>query len=158
MASDPLPGNPLPGHGPCFVCGVENSLGLGVQFHFDPQTGRVRAHFAPGEAQQGAPGFAHGGSLAAPLDEAMGAAAWCAGHRAMAVHLEFDYRKAVPLGTPLLLSGWVTETNGRKIHTKGEARFPDGAVAVESRGLFVLADKIFENSEFRWDEQAKDRE
>jgi acyl-CoA thioesterase FadM len=76
------------------------------------------------------------------LDEAMGGSAWAAGHRAMAVHLEFDYRKPVALGTAVTIEGWIARVEGRKVFCEGQARLPDGAVAVESRGIFVLADKI----------------
>jgi hypothetical protein len=41
------------------------------------------------------PGYAHGGSVAAALDEAMGGAAWWAGHQSVAARLAVDSDVAV---------------------------------------------------------------
>ena len=40
---------------------------------------------------EGPPGHAHGGSMAAVLDEAMGAAAWMEGHLVVAVRLATSF-------------------------------------------------------------------
>jgi acyl-coenzyme A thioesterase PaaI-like protein len=55
-----------------------------------------KAWFGPGA--EGPPGIAHGGSVASVLDEALGAAAWMAGHRVLVARLIVDFRERVPLG------------------------------------------------------------
>ena len=55
----------------CFVCGMENPIGLKLAFYED-EGGRVIAHFTPREEYQGYPGVLHGGIIAALLDEAAG--------------------------------------------------------------------------------------
>jgi len=69
--------------------------GIGATFYVEAD-GRVTATVVMREEYSGPPGYIHGGVLAALIDEAMGAAAWHAGHRSFAAHLEFDYRQPVP--------------------------------------------------------------
>ena len=75
-----------------------------------------RAWFGPGA--QGPPGHAHGGSIAAVLDEAMGAAAWLAGHLVVAVRLDTRFRKMLPLGTDTFLDYGDSTTAGGELRSR----------------------------------------
>jgi uncharacterized protein (TIGR00369 family) len=136
----------LPGHGSCYICGRDNPGGLGLQFRLSG--GRIRAAFTLDARQQGPPRHAHGGCLSAVLDEAMGAAAWCAGHPVVAARLEVDFRRAVPLGVPLEAEAWVVRADGRKVWTESELRIAGGPVATRARGLFIEARRLFEEDYF----------
>jgi acyl-coenzyme A thioesterase PaaI-like protein len=94
-----------------------------------------KAWFGPGA--EGPPGHAHGGSIAAVLDEAMGAAAWRAGHVVVAANLSVDYRHMLPLGTDALFEAHVTTVEGRKVRTVGRITGPSGELYAEGRGLYV---------------------
>lgn len=126
----------LASHGPCFICGPDNPEGLGLTYYQDEGANRVVADLAIPLKCQGPPGFAHGGLLASVIDEAMGKAAWLAGHRAYAARLEIDYRKPVPIGTSARFEAWVERSEGRKCFTLCVVKI-DGVVAVEGKGLFV---------------------
>lgn len=128
----------LPHHGPCFICGPDNPNGLGVDF-YDIGDGRVETRFRFGLSQQGPPGHAHGGSIAAVLDEVMGAAVWRAGHPVLAARLEIDYRKPTPLDKPLVATGWVVSVRGKQVRARGELHLEHGHLLAESAGLFVHA-------------------
>jgi uncharacterized protein (TIGR00369 family) len=136
----------LPGHGSCYICGSENKSGLGITFRLED--GRVKTGFTLDERQQGPPQHAHGGCLSAVLDEAMGAAVWCAGHPVVAARLEIDFRKAVPLGRPVTVEAWVVRASGRKVWAESALRLADGTLATEGRGLFVEARKFFDGDYF----------
>ncbi len=139
---------PLPFHGSCLVCGTENPHGMGLTWYVE-EDGTITTSFALNEAQQGPPGHAHGGALAAILDEAMGAAVWYAGHNVAVVHLRLDYRKPVPLHQPLSCHARMERQEGRKIYASGEIYLPDGAVAVSAKGIFVPAPHLFEKERYR---------
>jgi acyl-coenzyme A thioesterase PaaI-like protein len=94
------------------------------------------------DSKQGPPGHAHGGSLATLLDEAMGASAWFAGYRVVAVNLNIDLKLAVPLHVEVVLRGRVERKEGRKVFTTGELLLPDGRVAIEGRGVFIEAPQL----------------
>jgi len=91
--------------------------------------------FGPGA--EGPPGCAHGGSMAAVLDEAMGAAAWLAGHSALAVEIKVSYRNMLPLGTVASLEAWVERVDGRKVTCQGRLIGPGGELFAECEGLFL---------------------
>jgi acyl-coenzyme A thioesterase PaaI-like protein len=94
-----------------------------------------RAWFGPGA--QGPPGHAHGGAIAAVLDEAMGAAAWVAGHVAVAARLDTSFLRMLPLGTDATLEAWVEREEGRKIWTAGRLLDGAGQPFATASGLFI---------------------
>ena len=102
-----------------------------------------RAWFGP--ETQGPPGHAHGGSVSAVMDEALGAVAWAEGHHVVVARLSVDFRNMVPLGTDAVFESWVVSVSGRKIHTRGRLTGPDGTLLAEGEALCVtLADEHIE--------------
>src|SRR2546425_9541575 len=67
----------LPHTKSCFVCGLNNPLGLKLDFETDGQI--VRARFVPRPEHVGFRATIHGGLISTLLDEAMG---WAVGVRA----------------------------------------------------------------------------
>lgn len=122
----------------CFGCGSDHPTGLHVTMEAtDERT--VRGAFVVGQHHQGAPGLAHGGIVAAAVDEAMGYLLWLVGSPAVTARLEIDYRSPVPVGARLDLEARVERIHGRRIHTSLTG-WVDGAVAVASRALYVKVD------------------
>ncbi len=131
----------LPDHGPCFVCGSENPTGMGLQLYVEG--GQVVTTAVLGLQHQGPPGHAHGGSLAAIVDELMGAAAWAAGKAVLAAKIEVNFRAPAPLGAELKGSALVVRQEGRKVFTEARITLPDGRVCAEGAGLFIEAREFF---------------
>jgi len=52
----------------CFVCGINNPIGLKLKFYTDDE-GRCIARFQPKPEHQGYPGQLHGGIISTLLDE-----------------------------------------------------------------------------------------
>lgn len=136
----------LPEHGPCFVCGSANPQSIGVVWFVRDDDAAVVTEVSFATGQQGPPGHAHGGATTALLDEAMGAAVWRSGIRALAVNLNVQFHRPIPLGVPVSVAGWVTEKAGRKVNTSGEARLPDGGLAVSAEGVFVDARHLLDDA------------
>ena len=111
--------------------------GMGLHLYAD-QSGHVRGSLVIDNSKQGPPGYAHGGSLTALLDETMGAAAWSMGFRCVAAKLQFDLLRGVPLGVEVTVAAHVTEVDGRKVYTAGQILLADGLIAVEAKGLFIV--------------------
>lgn len=132
----------LPEHGMCFVCGDENPAGIGARWYVN-EDGSIFGQVTLTERQQGPPAHAHGGATAALLDEAMGGAVWYAGHMAMSVNLSVNYRRPVPLGVALQVSGRLVRQEGRKLYAAGQIQLPDGSVAVEATGVYVEVQEMF---------------
>ncbi len=124
----------------CFVCGLENPLGLHLRFHFTGPT-EVTAEYTVSENYQGYPGVVHGGIVAAMLDEVTGRALMGAdpmNPRFMyTARLELRYRKNVPVGQPLKLVGRALKDKGRTATASGALYGPDGELLVEAEALLV---------------------
>lgn len=118
-----------------FVHGLRNRHGLQLQFELDGE--RIFTMWAPDERHAGFPGFAHGGLVAAVLDDAMGR--WAALHRRFLVtaRLEVRYRDGAPLGVPLRIEGWSTRHQRRALHAEGRALLPDGSTVAEATGTYL---------------------
>ena len=128
----------------CFVCGVENPCGLHIRF-FNDGYQQVAARVTLGEQYQSYPGMAHGGILAAVLDETMGRALLADGQadtveRArfmFTAKMEIRYRRPVPLSEEFTVRVRVEQDRGRMALVGGEIVLADGSVAVEASATLV---------------------
>lgn len=140
----------------CFVCGVQNPIGLKIIFETDGT--RVWAQFTPKEEHQGYPGVLHGGLTFALLDEVAGRAAlrtddpqWM-----MTAKAEMRFRKPVPIGEELTVMGELTRIRSRTVEGRGELRLSDGSVAVELKAVYMkVPDSVAEQMKERMDEEMK---
>jgi uncharacterized protein (TIGR00369 family) len=122
----------------CFVCGVENPYGLGLEF-FEIGDGHVAAEPCLPESYQGYPGIVHGGIVASMLDEIAGRAAMIGDHThfRLTAKLSIRYRRPVPVDETIHLEGWVTEDRGRMATAHAEIRLADGVIAAEGEAVLV---------------------
>lgn len=132
----------LPEHGSCFICGSENPKNLGVHWNL-MEDRSISTRVTLDLAQQGPPGFAHGGASAALMDEAMGSAVWSAGHQVMSVNLNVNYLKPLPLNQPVVVNGRIDRIEGRAIHTRASIQLEDGTDLVTGTGVYVEAPQFF---------------
>lgn len=122
----------------CFVCGVENRYGLALSF-YEPGPGQVVCEVRLPEQFQGFPGLAHGGVMAAMLDEAAMRAAMTEDHQRfmLTARMTIRYRKPVPVGAPLKLVGRLLKQSGRISTAQAELLLPDGSVGAEAEAALV---------------------
>ncbi|MFC4113453.1 PaaI family thioesterase [Nonomuraea zeae] len=122
----------------CFGCGADHPTGLHLTAR-TPDGATVEAEFTVGEAHQGAPRLAHGGVLAAAMDEVIGMSVYLFRKPYVTARLETDYLLPVPVGTTLHLRAWCNGIAGRKAYLEAEGRIgaSDGPVAVRAAALFI---------------------
>ena len=122
----------------CFVCGVNNPFGLHTDF-FELEDGTLVAKVTPSEHHQSYPGRLHGGVSAALLDETIGRAINVSEPDTWAVTVEINtrYKKPVPYGVELTVTGRVTENNRRLFTGEGAILLPDGTVAVTATAKYM---------------------
>jgi acyl-coenzyme A thioesterase PaaI-like protein len=122
----------------CFVCGVQNSFGLKLRF-YDSNEGEVFAQYTVPKQYQGYPGVVHGGIVAAMLDEICGRVHMGGDPpRFMyTARLDIRYRKNVPVGQLLTLTGRAGKSRGRTATSSGQILGPDGSVLAEAEALLV---------------------
>jgi acyl-coenzyme A thioesterase PaaI-like protein len=122
----------------CFVCGLENPVGLHLAF-YRVSDDEVLTRVALPEGYQGYPGIAHGGIVASILDEVVGRAAMGAEETRFMVtaKLQVRYRLPVPVGQPLRVIGKVVSRRGKVAEGRGELRLADGTLAAEADAVLV---------------------
>lgn len=103
------------------------------------QGDRVLADVTLDKRHEGSPGVAHGGVVAAALDDLFGGVLVLLEQPAVTANLSVDYRAPVLLGTPLELEGWSEARTGRKLRFRGEMR-QGGTLVAEATALFLAVD------------------
>jgi acyl-coenzyme A thioesterase PaaI-like protein len=107
-------GNLQPNSKKCFICGLENPIGLKLRI-YEVEPGRVESIFTAHEHFQGYPGVLHGGIIATIIDEISGRALLGSVEKPrfmFTAKLEVKYRKNVPIGKPLKLVGKAGQDKG----------------------------------------------
>jgi uncharacterized protein (TIGR00369 family) len=122
----------------CFVCGLENKLGLNAAF-FETDKNELVALIKPRDKHQSYPGRMHGGVAAAVLDETIGRAiAIGKEDQVWGVTVEFtmSFRKPIPLDGGLRVVGRVVKDGSRFFEGTGEIVLENGDVAVSAKGRY----------------------
>jgi acyl-coenzyme A thioesterase PaaI-like protein len=132
-----------PVHHPALLKGRPSFLknqppgGLQYRYYTGPERGVLWARAWFGPLTEGPPGHAHGGSMAAMLDELVGGAAWLAGHPVVAATLNVRFRHMLPVDTVVTGHGAVSSASGRRVRVVGSLSGPDGIVYAEADGIFA---------------------
>ncbi|MCD6427879.1 MAG: PaaI family thioesterase [Caldisericaceae bacterium] len=127
----------------CFVCSETNPKGLHIKFRY-LENGVAIAEFSLEKEYEGYPGIAHGGILAAILDDAMGNIEYLKGYVAYTTELHTRYIKPSYIGEELIARGWIKNVRFKVVETEGDIRNKAGKVKVRARAKYYLAGKIDE--------------
>lgn len=124
----------------CFVCGRDNGAGLRSRWVNDRATGEVRSTIVLAEHFHGYPGIAHGGIVAALLDEAMVRSLLLEGgfgDLMVTARMEVAYRRATPTAAPITIAGRLLKRGSSRATAEAEIRLADGTVTAEAEGLLT---------------------
>jgi acyl-coenzyme A thioesterase PaaI-like protein len=92
----------------CFICGLENPVGLHLHI-YETEPGVVETNYTAPDHFQGYPGVLHGGIVSAIIDEIAGRAHMGSDPNEprfmFTAKLEVRYRQNVPVGQPLKIVG-----------------------------------------------------
>jgi acyl-coenzyme A thioesterase PaaI-like protein len=92
----------------CFICGLENPVGLHLHI-YETEPGVVETNYTAPDHFQGYPGVLHGGIVSAIIDEIAGRAHMESDPNEprfmFTAKLEVRYRQNVPVGQPLKIVG-----------------------------------------------------
>lgn len=97
---------------------------------------QLRARIWFGPETEGPPGHAHGGSIAAVLDEVLGLAAWAAGYPIVVGNLNVSFRNLLPLQQVVTVETNIISAEGRKIMVHGRI-CRNGTVYAEGEALCI---------------------
>ena len=124
----------------CFICGLENPVGLKLKI-YEVEPGIIETIYTAPEHFQSYPGVLHGGIVATILDEISGRAHMGDPSQPrfmFTAKLEVKYRKNVPIGRPLRIIGKAGRIKGRM--AEGWAGIYDETGALLAEGNTLLID------------------
>ena len=122
-------------HDLCFGCGQANLFGLQAELEPLPEGG-VEGRFFVKQDHQGPPGFAHGGVIAAALDEAMALLLRSRGVPGLTARLEVDLLAPVSVGVFATVRARPVEERERTLVLEATAAV-EGEPVARARGVFV---------------------
>ena len=100
----------------CFICGLENPVGLHLHI-YETEPGIVETNYVAPDHFQGYPGVLHGGIVSAIIDEISGRAHMGSDPSnprfLFTAKLEVKYRKNVPVGKQLKIVGRAGKSKSR---------------------------------------------
>ncbi len=115
--------------------GSPHGLDMTVHRHGD----RIHARFTFGSADEGPPQRAHGGMVALAFDDALGFVLNMHQIIAYTGRLSISYKAGSPLGTPLAITAWMENREGRKLFIESELREdrPDAPLIATCSAIFI---------------------
>jgi acyl-coenzyme A thioesterase PaaI-like protein len=123
----------------CFICGLENPVGLKLKI-YEVEPGVIETTYTAPEQYQSYPGILHGGIVATILDEISGRSHMGDPAQARFMYtakLEVKYRKNVPIGKPLRIVGKAGKTKGRMAEAWGGIYDETGILLAECNSLLI---------------------
>ena len=122
----------------CFACGTLNAHGIRLDLHVE--RGRSWVELALQPRFQGWDGIIHGGIVATILDEVMAWSLVDADSWGLTARLSVAFKRPVPLGRPIHVEGWITESRRRVITTAGRmVAGGSGEVLATAEAIYVAA-------------------
>jgi acyl-coenzyme A thioesterase PaaI-like protein len=119
------------------VSGGANPMGLNAELWREGDTAVMQVTL--GRAFEGAPGRAHGGVIAALLDETMGVVHVMHQAVAFTAQLDITFLAATPIGEPLVARAWLVRHEGRKMYIEATLHAHDVKLA-SAKALFITVD------------------
>lgn len=122
----------------CFGCGPGNPIGLQLRFSLDAE-GRATALFRATENHVGYNDIVHGGIIFTALDDVMSNALAQRDKKAVTTAASIRYRKALQVGQPVQLHGWIERERMFLAEMKGEMRLVNGGdLIAEAEATFMI--------------------
>jgi acyl-coenzyme A thioesterase PaaI-like protein len=106
--------------------------------YFRDQEQHLVARVWFGPVTEGPPDHAHGGSIAAVLDEVLGLAAWADGHKVVVGNLNVSFRQLLPIQTVVQVNTKIVSVQGRKVMVHGEVCSLEGTTFATGECLCII--------------------
>ena len=122
----------------CFICGVENPVGLKLRI-YEIEPGMVESRYTAPPHFQGYPGILHGGIIATLLDAAMTNCLFAHGFVCLTGELKVRYYHPVNIGKAAHTHAWL-ERSAHRLHYLRAELEQDGVIKAAASSKFLETD------------------
>jgi uncharacterized protein (TIGR00369 family) len=134
----------------CFVCGLENKMGLHLRF-YESAEGQVIVETTVPKQFQGYPGVVHGGIVASLVDEALGRVHMGPPDKPrfmFTAKLTVNYRRPVPTEKPIRIVANPIKSKRRSATSVAEIYGPEGELLADANAVLVnVPDEMLANAD-----------
>jgi uncharacterized protein (TIGR00369 family) len=123
-------------HSHCYVCDLNNPVGLRVAFHLED--GKAVGRFIPQPEHQSFENVTHGGVLSALLDAAMNRILLFHSIKAKTARLKVHFKKEAKIGEPITVMGEVVRLKKLFAVTRGEVRDSQNNTIAQGEAIFIV--------------------
>ena len=123
-------------HFHCYVCDLDNPLGLRVAFRLED--GKAVGQFIPRPEHQSFDDITHGGVLSALLDAVMNRVLLFHSITAKTARLKVRFKKEAKIGESLIIIGETTRVKKKYAFTRGEVRDSKNNIIAQGEAIFIL--------------------
>ncbi|XP_077012100.1 acyl-coenzyme A thioesterase THEM5 [Tamandua tetradactyla] len=127
-------------------CIEEEGQGFEYVIFFHPAEKKAICLFQPGPYLEGPPGFAHGGSLAAMMDETFSKIAYLAGEGLLTLSFNIRFKKPIPVGSLAVLNVVVEKIEDQKVYVSCIAQSRDQQTVYAKSSAVFLQRQLEEES------------
>jgi len=120
----------------CFCCGKENDRGLKLEFTY-PEERAAKTSLVVPLYFTGWENLTHGGLISMLLDETMAHACISSKLTGVTAELTVRFKKPLPVGTEIFVTGTMTDKKGRIALTSGEISDALGTVYATAKARFI---------------------
>jgi len=130
--------NSSPDHD-CFICGVNNPIGLKLRFFLNEETKEVSTEYVGDRTFLGLGNVLHGGIQSGIIDEIMG---WTTHlltkQMGVAINLNMHFIKPVYLGKKIIAFCSIRSVENPKVHLEARIEYEQGDVCTRAEGIYYL--------------------
>ena len=129
---------PLADDNYCFACGVDNPIGLRLNFTWDDDNGDYCTIYTPAREHQGWQNRTHGGLIGLVFDEVLSRVVLAKrGHRWVTAELTTRMVRPAIVGTTLYFRARIESERSRLITTVAEAMLADGTLVATGKSKLM---------------------
>ena len=123
-------------HSHCYVCDLNNPVGLRVAFRLE--YGKAVGQFIPQPEHQSFKEITHGGVLSTLLDAAMNRILLFHYIKAKTAKLQVYFAKEAKIGEPLTVLGEIVQVKKKYAVTRGEVRDSQNNTIAQGEAVFIM--------------------
>ena len=122
---------------PRFIAGESDNRRIGIKYFKRKTDNKLVAKVWFGIGSEGPPDYAHGGSMAAVLDEVLGTVGWINNYPILVAKLTLEFKNLLPINNEMYAEAQIDKIDGKKVYSSGRIVDSKGKVFATGEALLI---------------------